>query len=277
MDNALTADQQVGEVSRHSLTLAYPISVLIALLMAAASIAGLLDPDRLYPTDAQRQAALANDVANLVVGLPFLVASLWLSWRGRLVGTLFWPGALMYILYNYLVYAFLMPVSWFYLFYLALIALTTYTLIGVVASIDGEAVKRRLAGVVPERLSAMILIALGAFSFVRVFGVIIAAMIQRSELPMQDLAVMVSDVSLSPAWIIGGVLLWRRRELGYVAGLGLLFQACMLFVGLILVLALQPVLMGATFPWSDIIVVAILGSFCFVPTVLFLRGVLKGR
>lgn len=182
----------------------------------------------------------------------------------------------MYILYNYLVYVYLMPVSWIYLFYLALTTLTAYTLISVVVSIDGEAVKRRLAGAVPERLSALVLVALGVFSFARVFGVIPGALIQQRELPMEDLAVMVSDVLLSPAWIIGGVLLWRRRELGYVAGLGLLFQACMLFVGLIIVLALQPVLMATVFPWSDIIVVAMMGLVCFIPTALFLRGVLRG-
>lgn len=276
MDNALTVDQRIGGTYRHGLTFAYPASALIALLMAAASIVGLLDPDRLYPTEAQRQAALANDVANLVVGLPSLVVSMWLSLRERLIGLLFWPGALMYILYNYLAYVFLMPVSWIYLIYLTLIALSMYTLIGIAASIDGGFIKRRLLGAVPERLSAIVLVALGVFSFVRVYGVIAGALIGQREISPPDLSVMVSDVLLSPAWIIGGILLWRRRALGYVAGLGLLYQACMLFVGLIVVLALQPLLFGTTFPLVDIIVVAIMGSLCFVPTALFLRGVLKG-
>ena len=30
---------------------------------------------------------------------------------------------------------------------------------------------------------------------------------------------------LAPAWVIGGVLLWRREPLGYVTGLGLLCLA----------------------------------------------------
>jgi len=45
-----------------------------------------------------------------------------------------------------------------------------------------------------------------------------------------ELALHISDFLITPAWIIGGVLLWRRKEFGYVIGLGLLFQASMLFI-----------------------------------------------
>lgn len=255
--------------------IAYASSLLVAIVMTVASAIGLLNSDQNYPTDWLRQTALANDVANLVIGLPILLASVWSAWRGKKIGALLWPGALMYALYNYLAYAFVMPVSWVYLAYLVLIVLIAYTIIGIVAGIDAERVKESLDGRVPIRLSAGVLMVLGGLIFLRLFYVIGSALAGSAEMPVTDLAVLLPDALLSPAWVIGGLLLWRRKPLGYVAGLGLLFQTTMLFIGLILVLFLQPVLNDAPFSLADVIVVAIMGSISFVPTGLYLRGVVR--
>ena len=59
--------------------------------------------------------------------------------------------------------------------------------------------------------------------------------------------------------IAGGMLLWRRKALGFVAGTGLLFQTSMLFVGLIAILILQPMLTGVDFSLIDVLVVTIMG------------------
>jgi len=90
--------------------------------MTAASGLGLLNPEAIHPTEALRQSFFANDVVNLVIGLPALLVALWLAWRGKVVGLLFWPGALMFVLYTYLAYIFSMPIGWYYLLLLTLIA-----------------------------------------------------------------------------------------------------------------------------------------------------------
>lgn len=72
-------------------------------------------------------------------------------------------------------------------------------------------------------------------------------------------------------------LLWRREAFGYVAGLGLLFQASMLFIVLIVILVLQPLLIDADFLLIDTIVVVVMGMICFVPFALFVRGVMSNR
>ena len=79
------------------------------------------------------------------------------------------------------------------------------------------------------------------------------------------------------AWVIGGVLLWRHKEFGYVTGLGLLFQASMLFIGLIIFLLLQPFLTTAPFVLADVVVIFIMGLICFIPFALFVRGVASNR
>jgi hypothetical protein len=80
---------------------------------------------------------------------------------------------------------------------------------------------------------------------------------------------------ITPAWVIGGILLWQHKELGYVTGLGLLFQASMLFIALIIFLLLQPILTKTRFALADIILILIMGLICFVPFALFVRSVLS--
>jgi hypothetical protein len=259
----------------HNLKLGYFFSTLILVTTAVASIAGLLYPNDIYPTDELRRSFLANDVVNLFIGLPILLLSMWLAWRGRLVGLLLWPGAIFYGLYNYLVYLFGMPLNVMFLLYLAVVTLSIYTIIGLVAGIDGEVVKRRLSGRVPERFAGGVLVILGLPFFWRVIVVIVGALLDQVPIPKTELALLVTDFLISPAWVIGGLLLWRRQALGYVSGTGLLFQASMLFIGAIAVLALQPFLVDTPLLLADIIALIVMGAVCFIPFGLFVRGVVK--
>jgi hypothetical protein len=82
---------------------------------------------------------------------------------------------------------------------------------------------------------------------------------------------------ITPAWVIGGVLLWRHKALGYVTGAGLLFQASMLFVGLLIYFIFQPLLAKVPFPAQDFAVIFGMGLVCFIPFGLFLHGLLDSR
>jgi hypothetical protein len=257
---------------RCNLTLAYPISLVIAALMGVASVAGLLYQTIIYPTDELLQSFVPNDVVNLVIGVPILLASMWLTRRGKLIGLLFWPGALFYVFYTYIVYVFSMPLNVAFLLHLTLVTLSAYTMIGLVAAIDGKTVQDRLTGAVPERAGGGVLAGLGILFLVRVIGVMVSALISQTPVAATELALHVTDFMITPAWVIGGVLLWRREALGYVAGLGLLFQASMLFIGLMFILILQPFITAAQFVLSDVLVIFVMGMVCFIPFALFVRG-----
>jgi hypothetical protein len=107
----------------------------------------------------------------------------------------------------------------------------------------------------------------------RAIGVLVGAI--ANQVPMADTerALQIADLTITPAWIIGGGMLWRSKALGYVSGLGLLFQANMLFVALLVFFLLQPLLTDAPFALTDFVVVLVMGSVSFVPFVLFWRGV----
>ncbi len=262
---------------RYNLTLIYALSFIVAILMATASVAGLLFPTVIYPTDELLRSFVSNDVVNLLIGLPILLGSMWLAWRGKLIGVLLWSGALFFVLYNYLVYVFAMPFNVAFLLHLALVTLSVYTLIALVANIDGKVVQQRLTGAVPERLAGGVLTGLGLLFFLRVVGVLVNALISQTPITETELALHIADFLIVPAWVIGGVLLWRCKEFGYVIGLGLLFQASMLFIGLIVFLLLQPFLTSAQFVLVDVVVIFSMGLVCFIPFALFVRGVVSDR
>jgi hypothetical protein len=259
---------------RGSLTMLYAATLLVSALTASASAAGLLYPGILYSAGDLRRALLPNDAVNLLIGLPILIGSMILAARGRFVGFLIWPGALFFIFYDYFVYLFCMPPGPAFLAYLVLVAAAAYALVGLAAAMDANAIRDRLSGAVPARLSGGILAAMGALFLLRAAGVMIAG---PDGATAADRAVSIADFLVSPAWIIGGALLLRREPLGYAVGLGLLFSLSMLFVGLIALLILQPVLTGAPFALADVIVVAAMGLVCFVPFAMFLRGAIAGQ
>jgi hypothetical protein len=258
-----------------NLALIYVSSLLVALLMAVASAVGLLYPARFYPVEELQQSFVPNDVINLVLVLPILLGSIWFARRGRLLGLLFWPGALLVVFYNAMAYVFALPLNVAFLLNLGLVTVSAYTMIGLVASVDGDVVQRRLKGAVPERVVGGVLTGMGGLFLLLVVGTVGGALFNQTPIAEADLGVQVADSFAVPAWIIGGILLWRREPLGYVAGAGLLFQASMLFIGVIGFLFLQPLLTAAPFALNDVIVLSIMGLVCFVPFGLFVRGVVS--
>ena len=264
------------EVTR-DLTLPFLLSLLIAILTVAASVAGIVFRTAIYPTDDLLRAFVSNDVVNLLVALPLLLGSIWLAWRGRLIGLLFLPGALLFVLYSYIAYLIALPFSAAFPLHFALVILSAHTLLELTAGIDGKAVQESLAGAVHERIAGGVLAVLGFLFFLRALGVLANSLMGGAVMAKADFAVNVSDILISPAWGVGGVLLWRRKELGYVIGLGLLLGISLLFIALIIFLLLQPFLTTAPFAMVDVVVISAMGLICFIPLILFLRGVLSRR
>jgi hypothetical protein len=255
-----------------NITPIYVFSVLIAILMTVASLAGLLYRVDIYPTEELVQTFVPNDVVNLFMGLPILLGSLYLTRRGTLIGLLCWTGALFFVFYNYTAYVFAVPLNWVFILHLVLVMLSVYTLIGLFASMDCNIIQQRLVGRVPEKFAGGVLAGLGLLFLLRVIGVLIGSLSNGERLTETELAVNIADFLTTPAWVIGGILLWRRKASGYLAGLGLLFQGSMLFIALIAFLLLQPVLTAAPLALTDIIVIFVMGSICFIPFALFARG-----
>jgi hypothetical protein len=263
-----------AEMANDNLKRDYFISTVIAGLMALVSLAGLLFPDRFYPTAELRSSFLANEVVNLLIGLPILVLSMWRARRGHLDGLLLWPGALLYVLYNYIAYAIGMPLTWLSLVYVALVSLSGYVIFDLSRKIDQHSLQGQLGGFRLIKLSGWILILLGSLFLLRALGMLVVTQMNQFSMPMTEIGVLVADMVLSSLWIAGGILLIMRKPLGIASGLGLLFSASALFIALVIYLLLGPVLTGIPLNPGDILVVIVMGMVCFIPFYFYLRAVL---
>jgi hypothetical protein len=261
-----------------NLTLAYVASLLIAFIMAVASIAGLLYQTVIYPTSELLLSFTPSDAFNLVVGLPILLGSMWLARRGKLIGLLCWPGALFYVLYMYIPYVIDVPFNVLFLPYLVLTALSAYTLIGLVASIDGEIVRQRLTGFVPARTSAGIFISLAILIIVRQTALIVTALTSQTPIDTLELSSWIADFAVPiPILLVGGIQLWRREPLGYVVGAGLLLGYGVLALSVIPIFVSQARHTASPIDVTGIVMILVMAALCFIPFAFFVRGAASDR
>jgi hypothetical protein len=196
-------------------------SLVIALAVAAVSLAGLVSGFAgLYGSGSPLpQVSMGGDAANLLLGLPVLLGSMQLARRGSLLGLLLWPGALFYVLYASALYLLAAPFSVLFFGHVALITLSSWTLIGLVACIDGAEVRGHLA-TAPARAVGAALVAIAVLAYAGLTGTAVAAL-GGGEPAMRPQWVV--DYALgTPALLLGGVLLLRGAPLGYATAAGLL-------------------------------------------------------
>ncbi len=258
---------RISAISR--MRLLFALSLLSAALIAVLSLTGLLFQATAYPTEALRRSFVPNDLVNLIVGLPVLLGAMALAWRGRLAGLLFWPGALLFVAYNATAYAISLPLPLAGV-YAALAILSVFILARLLANLDAAQIRQRLQATVPARFAAGVLIGFGVLFFLRQVA-------SLRSLGGPELGTAVADLLVTPVWVVGGILLWRQRAFGYVLVAGLLFQASMLFVGLLGFFVLQPLLAGTQFRGADFAVILVMGLVCFIPFGLYVKAVIQGE
>lgn len=261
---------------RYDQKILYVLSLIIALMVAFVSVMGILYQNNIYPTESLLYTFVPNDIVNLLAGLPLLLISIWLTWRGKLIGLLCWPGAIFYIVYVYFPYIICVPFDFLFLPYLIIFSLSIYTLIGIIVSIDGTAVRNHVSDAVPAKISGGILIGLGVLIILRQTGLIVNALINKTIINPQELALWIDDFSVgSPAMLIGGFFLWKKKPLGYVVGAGLFIVYGILSLGLIPFLAIQSHLKNTSIDILAIIILIVMAVICLIPFVFFVRGANK--
>ena len=251
----------------------YVSSIVIACMVAAVSIIGIVFQTSIYPDESIRMSFVPNDIVNLIAGLPLLIISMLLAWRKKLIGLLSWPGAIFYMAYVYFPYLMGVPFNILFLPYLVIFALSIYSLIGIIVSIDGAAVTGRISGTVPARTSGGILIGLSVLILIRQSGMIVASVVKESAVPPADIALWIDDFAIAgPAMFLGGILLWKKKQLGYVVGGGLLLVYGVLSIGLIPFLAIQSYMKKTSMDLSAIVILIAMGLVCLIPFSFFVRS-----
>ena len=176
----------------------------------------------LYYWDTVSSAAQmqANDLVALVVGLPLLAVSYWLTWRGSLRGRLLLAGTLGFILYTYITMCFGAAYNRLFLVYVALFSLSLFAFILSMMSFDLKTLPQYFSEHLPRRGIAALLFFAGAFLLLAWLGRIVPTLLQEQVPALENttsMFIQVMDLGIVvPLCILSGILLLRRSAWGYL-------------------------------------------------------------
>lgn len=176
----------------------------------------------LYYWDTLSSAAQtqANDLVILVLGLPLLAISFWLTLRGSLRGRLILTGTLGFILYTYITMCFGAAYNHLFLVYVALFGLSLYAFILSMMSFDLKSLPDHFSEKLPRGWIAGLLFFAAAFLTFAWLGRI-AATFTPGAIPALEnttsMFIQAMDLGLIvPLCVLSGVLLLRRDPWGYL-------------------------------------------------------------
>ncbi|MBM3135610.1 MAG: hypothetical protein FJZ89_10110 [Chloroflexi bacterium] len=183
----------------------------------------------LYYWDTVSMAAQmqANDLIALVLGLPLLALSFWLTLRGSLRGRIMLAGTLGFILYTYITMAFGAHYNALFLVYVALFSLSLFAFVLVMMSFDLATLPSRFSEKLPRGWIAGLLFFAAAFLSLAWLGRVAATFAPGAVPALENttsMFIQVMDLGIIvPVCALSGLLLLRRQPWGYLlASVGLM-------------------------------------------------------
>jgi hypothetical protein len=168
-----------------------------------------------------------TDAVMLCLGVPLLIATAVGYSRGSLRAGLLLLGALGYSLYLYATLAFNAAYNSLFLAYVALLSASLFAFIGAFAAVDRDALPARWRPGLPRRGLAAFMFAGGAVTLLLWGEPLVTALLRRQPPALLDsyttMVTYALDLAVvTPATLLCGALVWRRRPLGYVMAVPLL-------------------------------------------------------
>lgn len=232
----------------------------------------------LYHWDTVSSAAQmqANDLVTLVLGLPLLAISFWLTLRGSLRGRLLLTGTLGFILYTYITMCFGAAYNKLFLVYVALFGLSLFAFILSMMSFDLTTLPAHFSERLPRRGIASLLYVASAFLLLAWLGRIAPTVLQ-DQLPalenVTSMFIQAMDLGVVvPLCVLSATLLLRRSAWGYL----LASVAMMKFLTLgiaVSAMGLNMARVGAPVSAVELVVFPILALLNIAMTIVLLKNI----
>jgi hypothetical protein len=259
------------------------LSMLVAILVLLASGAGiLLTSTYARETTPWAIQAVAQDIANLVSVAVLLVAAYFVS-KGSVKALLVWMGALLTLLYAYVIYAFAAHFNNLFLVYVAIVGLSFYAFLSTVLGLQPERLQPHFAAVSKAKVVSIYLLLLAVLFALLWLSQDIPAMLAGKapqSVTVNGLLtnpVHVLDLGLYlPAMIITAISLWRRKFLGYLFAIPLLVFSTLTGIG-ILAIDVVTGMRGLPTSLGIDLFIAVISVVSLVLSVLFARDVQEQR
>lgn len=213
------------------LTLAYWLSSMLAVMALVASAVGVFYPAVFRDTAVTAGNARGTDLVILVVAIPALVISMALTARGSLRAQIVWLGALGYVLYNALFFAFAVAFNPLFLVYIAVLSLALWSLVSLLITLDVAKLRAHFTEHLPIRAIALYLIittALFALTWLR--DIVPALVSNTTPVSLDGTRMLTNPIQVVdfaagfPLTVLAAVWFWQRKAWGYaLAGLFLVY------------------------------------------------------
>lgn len=208
--------------ARWALWLSFPLAILVTV----ASLGGLFFAST-YANETRLHAAQAAgiDAMNLAVIMPLLTIAAILTLRASMAARIVWTGTVVYLVYNFLYYAFAVHFNSMFLAYCGVLGLSVYALAGGLPALPISEIALRYGPRTPVKTTAAVLLTVGLGTIFHWLSEAVPAMltrqvpqaVQESGLSTEPVAVL-DRAFLAPASIAVAILLLRRNPLGFVFG-----------------------------------------------------------
>ena len=216
------------------------------------------------------------DIVRLLVGIPLLFVSFVMYLRRSLRGTVLFIGSLASFLYQYLLWTFDWAYNSLFLVYLALFSLSLWSLVLILAEVDGAQVRAAIEKRFPVKTASSFSFAVGVMLLFKCLGEILPS-VGSSAMPAvatgyYTLVDQALDLGLlTPFCIFAGVLLLRRKSFGYL----LSSSSLILFLCVGLSVIAGEVMLGLSTGRMNVVGIAVFSLFVAAPLAL-LVAVLAG-
>ncbi len=206
---------------------AFRLSVVLVVLTLVQSAVGVFHPQIFRDPALTAGNARGTHLVIFSLELPVLGTSLILARRGCLLAYLTWTGALAYLLYNAVIFAFATAFNPLFLFYVATLSLSVWSLVILLTQMDIDSIRTDFAEKTPVRLFAGYLSVISMLFLVTWLKQTISAIFDSASPTflagtiMLTSPVHVLDLSfLLPLGFLGALWLWQKKSWGYLlAGL----------------------------------------------------------
>lgn len=126
--------------------------------------------------------------------------------------------------------------------------------------------EKKFPGTGPARFPAGVLIGLAVLILIRQLILMFNAVSAQSIVGLQELSLWIDDFAIaSPLMILSGLLLWKKKIIGYVSAPGLLLAYASLSFGLLPFLYIQSQMKKEPFDWEAVIILLIMAVLCLIP------------
>jgi hypothetical protein len=200
------------------------LSLVASGLMAIASAAGVFVPP-VYAKETPSWAAqgAGQDLVNLLIAFPLLLVSTWYAGKGSVRGFSIWLGAMIYVVYSYLMSAFFVHFGPIFPIYVATVGTSAYALAGATTNVDVAQLRLHWPPSFRLRSVGIFLICIGV-AFAGMWLASIARALATGAAPegVAEIGLPVNPVHvldlafLLPLTILTGVAHWKRRAFGVV-------------------------------------------------------------